>query len=164
MILFDTNILVTFAKIEKLYLLLELFLGQPLAITPNVLTEINKAKSLNYVHAEKILSFVQEGNITVLQPTEEELIFSVQLPDNFGFGERDSIAMAKKRDYIFLTNERRIVKFCEKEGIACLWLDQLLRMLWRENILSKEQVRELIMEIERYDRLIIMAKESIFTD
>ncbi len=164
MILIDTNILVTFATVGKLPLLLQLFSGQQIAITPNVLSEINKAKSLNYAHAEKILNFVQEKRIAVIQPTEDELTFSAQLPDNFGLGERDSIAIARKRDYIFLTNERRIVRFCEKEGIICLWLDQLLRLFWREGILSKEQVRDLIVEIEKYDRIIIVAKENIFVD
>ncbi len=49
MILIDTNILSTFAKIDRLDLLEEVF-GE-MHISPNVLDEVKRAEELGYSHA-----------------------------------------------------------------------------------------------------------------
>lgn len=164
MVLADTNILSTFALIDKLILLLDLFKEEQLSISPNVFNEITEAQTAGYAHADKILELIKTGKITCLTPTKNELLFSMDLPMNFGAGERDSLAMARERNLVLLTNERKVINYCQKEGIECIWLEKLLRFLWRDNLLSKGQVEELIKEIELKDKVVITSRDEIFKD
>lgn len=164
MIIVDTNILSTFARVNKLSLLFELFKHDEIAISPNVLQEINDTKARNFSYAEKLINLINENKIKVISLKQEEELLAYNLPTNFGSGEKDSIAVAKKRNCLFLTNERKLINYCQREEIDCLWLDKLLRVLWRDNILTKEQVRELIDEIEEKDSLIITSKDEILAD
>ncbi len=49
------------------------------------------------------------------------------------------------------------------EETQCLLLPHLLKSLWKENILNKEDVKELITEIESKDNIVIADKDSIFS-
>jgi hypothetical protein len=46
--------------------------------------------------------------------------------------------------------------------MACLWLTILLGSLWEERIMTKEQVKKLVEEIEEKDRIVFTSKEDIF--
>jgi hypothetical protein len=76
-------------------------------------------------------------------------------------GELDSIAIVYHRKTIFVSNEKKVLNFCEKEKIIALSLNVLLRSLWEEKILTKTQVKALMEEIEAKDNLIIHSKEEI---
>lgn len=164
MALFDTNILSTFALIDKLSLLWSLFDDETVHISPNVFTEITNAKIAGYLHADKILNAILEERIKLLIPTEEEIFLSKELPISFGYGERDSLIMAKERNLVFVTNERRIINYCQGEKINCLWLEKILRSLWKEFFLSKEEVKIIMDEIEEKDKIIIPLKEEVLKD
>lgn len=58
MILVDTNILSTFAKVDRLDLLIKMF-GK-MHISPNVFEEVKRAEELGYPHAENILAWVKD--------------------------------------------------------------------------------------------------------
>lgn len=164
MVLLDTNILSTFALIDRLSLLWSLFENDLIYISPNVFTEVTKAKIAGYSHADKILNAIKEDKIKLLIPTKEEILLSMELPINFGYGERDSVIMAKKREMTFVTNERRIINYCQNEKINCLWLEKILRFLWKEQLLSKEEVERIMDEIEEKDKIIIPLKEEVLKD
>ncbi len=164
MILLDTNILSTFAAIYKLQLLEQIFSGKELAISVNVLKEIKIGREKGYMHLEKVLVYTLEKKIVLLETTNEEEKIASELPSVFGPGERDSIAIAKSRDYIFVTNEEKAIKYCLREGITCFWLNVLLRALWSENIMSKEEVKALISLIEQKDRIKIKDVNDIFEE
>lgn len=161
MILVDTNILSTFAKIDRLDLL-EKVLGE-MHISPNVLDEVKRAEELGYSHAKKILKLIRKGKIKISCPREEEVDFMDKIPSSFGRGERDCVAMALKRDALIVTNERKVLNYSEENAIAHVRLNTILRKLWRDDIMGKEEVRDLILEIEEKDNLIVTDKESIFT-
>ena len=61
MILLDTNILSTFAKIERLELLFSVFNTRKLFISPNVFNELIDARRLGYKHVESIFDLIREG-------------------------------------------------------------------------------------------------------
>lgn len=164
MVLIDTNILSTFALIDRLSLLWSLFEDNLIYISPNVFTEVTKAKIAGYSHADKILNVIKEDKIKLLIPTKEEILLSMELPMNFGYGERDSVIIAQRRGMVFVTNEKKIIKYCQNEKIGCLWLEKILRSLWKENILSKEEVKIIMDEIEAKDNLIIPLKDEILKD
>lgn len=161
MILVDTNILSTFAKIDRLDLLEEV-LGE-MHISPNVLDEVKRAEELGYPHAEKILGWVKKDKILISCPQDDEVKLLDEVPFSFGRGERDCVAMALKRNALIVTNERKVLNYCKKKGIAHVRLNTLLRKLWKDEIMSQDEVRELIDEIEENDNLVVTEKKSIFS-
>ncbi len=161
MILIDTNILSTFAKIDRLDLLEEVF-GE-MHISPNVLDEVKKAEELGYSHAEKILELIRVGKIHISCPKEYEVELMDKIPSSFGRGERDCVAMALKRDALIVTNERKVLNYCEENRVAHVRLNTILRKLWKDDIMVEKEVRDLIHKIEENDNLIVADKESIFS-
>lgn len=163
MIIVDTNILSTFGKVDKFNLLLNIF-EEEFYISPNVLEELKEADKLGHGYVRKILSFISEGRIKVVSLSDEMFDLMKDLPRSFGLGERDSIAAAKINKASFVTNENKLLNFCEREGITAISLNSILRYLWKEGILTKEQVKHLIEEIETKDNIIIMSKEEIIEE
>tara|TARA_Y100000310_G_scaffold278560_1_gene297055 strand:- start:701 stop:1201 length:501 start_codon:yes stop_codon:yes gene_type:complete len=164
MILVDTNILSTFAKIDKLDLLLRLLEDYDACISPNVFEELNKANELGYSYVKKVFDLIDGQKIQIVSPQRDEFLLSQKLPKGFGSGERDSLAITKSRNLIFLTNDKKIINYCGKHEIDCLWLNIVLRLFWRENLLTKGEVNDLIDEIEIKDKIIITDKEGIFSE
>ncbi|HLC84503.1 MAG TPA: hypothetical protein VJH22_01800 [Candidatus Nanoarchaeia archaeon] len=164
MILLDTHILITFSLADKIDLLIDLVVGHRLGISSNVLAEIKKGQEKAYPHAALSIKYVLQSKIEVLIATTDETRFIQELPSSFGRGEQDSVSIAKHRKGIFLTNEKRIINYCERERISCITLEMILRSLWEEGIQTKEQVKRLIDDIEQRDNLVISSKEEIFSE
>ena len=162
MILVDTNILSTFGKVGRIKLLFELFQTK-LSVSSNVFCEISIAYEKGYSFAESVLDCIKNEKIDVVAVEQEDLFSMLDLPRSFGPGERDSIAICENRGYVFLSNEKKVYNYCKKHGIQCLLLPHLLKSLWKENILNKEDVKELITEIESKDNIVIVDKDSIFS-
>ena len=162
MILVDTNILSTFGKVSGMKLLFELFQAK-LSISSNVFCEISIAYEKGYYFAQSVLDCIKNEKIDVVAVNQEDLFYMLGLPKSFGPGERDSIAICENRGYVFLSNEKKVYNYCKKHGIQCLLLPHLLKSLWKENILNKEDVKELITKIESKDNIVIADKDSIFS-
>ncbi len=160
----DTNIISTFAKVERLDLLSILFKGLTVAISGSVYIEIRHAEEKGYLFCKGIMDLVHQRKLQVISPSPEEYLSSKTLPKSFGLGERDSIAIAINRKVVFVTNEKKVVNYCEKKGVDVLTLNQLLRALWELKIISKDDVRELIDDMENKDNLIITSKEDILSE
>ena len=86
------------------------------------------------------------------------------LPHSFDAGERETIAVARSRGYTILTNETHVKNWCERSMIAYLDLPRILRALWRTNLLTKEQARRLVEQIEIKDRVVFKNQEAIFEE
>jgi predicted nucleic acid-binding protein len=164
MILVDTNILSTLAKVGKLDLLFRLFTQEKIGIVPSVYEEIQIGIEKGYDILQSILDFVKQGHIHLVPLSEEELIAKASLPRSFDEGEREVGAVAKQRQWTILTNENLVKNWCQREKIPCIDLSTLLRALWRTGIMLKEEVAVLINEIENKDRLVFKNKEQILTD
>ncbi len=61
-----------------------------------------------------------------------------------------------------LTNDKRARNFCRESSIPCLDLPAILRGLWVRQVMSKEQVRQLLRQIETEQGMVIKNKEAIF--
>ncbi|MAF35671.1 hypothetical protein CL622_00955 [archaeon] len=164
MILLDTNILSTFARIDRFDLLYDIFEDSQLYISPNVYMEIKHAEIIGYIHAKKVIDALDQEKITIIHLSRQAKKEIPSLPKSFGKGELDSVAIAKSNKSIFITNEKKVVNYCQKNQIDVITLNSLLRYLWEEKILTKQQVKDLIDEIELKDRLVITAKKEIFDE
>ena len=164
MILSDTNILSTFAKIDRLSLLLQLFERAKMGVVPAVYEELQKGVSSGYVPLQAAIALIQQGQIALLVPTAQEIFEKDDLPDSFDAGERETLAVAKSRRYPILTNETHVKNWCKRAGIGYWDLPGVLRALWRTKLLTKEQAQGLIEQIETKDRIVFKNKEQIFQE
>ena len=81
---------------------------------------------------------------------------------SLGSGERESIAICKRLNSIFVSNGRRVKHHCRENGVDCVNLADILRTLWELGILMQADVRKIIAEIEGKDNLKFRATDTIF--
>lgn len=163
-VLVDTNILSTFAKIDRLKLLFEIMDREKLYISTSVLQGLDNAKRVWYDFVRLIFEFINNEKISVLSLNEEETELYLSLPDSFGDGERESIAISKCRGYIFSSNENRVKNYCDKNDIKIVDLPTLLRRAWNTGLKEKEKVRDIVEAIEKQDSIIFKDKSIIFEE
>lgn len=164
MLLADTNILSTFAKIDQLPLLLRLFDAQRIGVVPAVYAEFQAGLNKGYADLQTVVKLIQQGRIDLVTPTAQEVFQKDVLPASFDAGERETLVVAKSRGYAVLTNETQIKNWCKRDEIKYWDLPGLLRALWRTGLASREQVRSLIDQIEAKDRIIFRNKEAILQE
>ena len=63
-----------------------------------------------------------------------------------------------------MTNEKKVINYCGREGIGYITLNHILRLLWDVGILSKDEVKNLVGEIETKDRIVITSREGVFEE
>lgn len=164
LILADTNILSTFAKIGRILLLLELFRSGGVGVTPAVYEEMQVGVTKGYVALQAVTILVQHGQIILVAPTVEEILYKNLLPASFDLGERETLAVARARSWGILTNENQVKHWCRREQVEYWDLPGILRALWRNRLMEKAQVQALIDEIEAKDRIVFRNKTQILTE
>jgi predicted nucleic acid-binding protein len=70
-----------------------------------------------------------------------------------GAGEQESIAIARVRGGIELSNESRVAHHGRTHGVPCVRLPDILRALWMEGIVSQQEVQEIIRDLQVKDRM-----------
>ena len=160
MIVFDTDMVSTFGKLRRLDLFKEMFPGKKLVISPGVYQELYRAKEIGHTFVDYVLNSVE---LTPL--TKEELNFVKKLgKTSLGLGEKECLAICKKRDYVLLTNDSQAKNKCKEKDVDFIDLHAFLRKLWKSEIRGKGEVAKLIDEIETRDKVKIKDKEMIFRD
>lgn len=162
MILADTSILSTFARVDALELLWELFPGRALAITPAVFREILEAIAQGCTWLVRVPALVKSGRLQLSAPRPAEILAAEALPDSLGLGEREAIALCQAQGWAFLTNDRRARNYCKEVGVEAFDLAGLLRALWTSGIRSENFARGLIKRMEQAEGLVFKNKELIF--
>lgn len=153
LIISDTNILSSFAAADALSLLTELFSDYTLHIPLAVEKELEVALDYGKTHVERVFQALEAGDIQRITPTETERKLMPALPHKLHAGEREGIVICQTRKLPFLSNDRRAVNYCDKNGIRAIPLVVVLRSLWTEKILSKQEVRELIETMAKVEKL-----------
>jgi predicted nucleic acid-binding protein len=153
MILVDTDVLCALAKIDRLPVLFALFQRPSFSITPGVLAELTHSLAMGRPYAEGVFVFIGDGRLQVVSLTPEEIILRDTLSDTLGAGERESIAVAKARDGMVISNESRVAHYCNQLEIPCVRLPDILRALWVESIASKQEVQTIIGDLQVKDRM-----------
>jgi hypothetical protein len=141
------------AKVARLPLLFLLFQKPQLQITPGIFRELAHSLSLGRLYAEAILNLVASGQVEVIPLTQEEITFCSSLPYSMGTGERESIAIARERRGTVLSNKSRVAHWCRQHQIPCVRLPDIRRALWVEGIVSKQEVQDIITDLQVKDRM-----------
>ena len=160
-LVFDTDILSTFGKIRRLDLLKKLFPNVRFSVPSSVYNELLKARERGYEFVDYI---IESGILEVTPLNREELEFLGKLREeqrSLGLGELEGISICKHREYILVTNDITAKKVCDQYGIKFVDLSMILKSLLEVKILMSDELRALIDEIERKDRVIIKDKDVI---
>lgn len=161
MIIFDTDILSMFAKIDEVELLNLLF-KEDIAVTPKIRDEILVPFEYGYSFPLRVISKVK-----TLPLSREALEEYERLRQNFalGKGELEAIAYCKTEGCMFATNDAKARELAIKEGVTVISLQAILKALWRGNIKSKEEVKQILARIKEADNLYVSSKvESAIFD
>jgi len=165
MIVADTNILSTFARIGRLDLLFAVAETEIFYLPPAVAREINVGLQKGLVFLRPIVDGLTGGTeFDALDLTAEEKSLADAMPASLNAGERECIAVCVKRSEAkLLTNDKRARNYCQANHLPCLDLKLILRQLWKANHCAKGEVRTLIEEIEKGEpRMVIKGKNEIF--
>jgi predicted nucleic acid-binding protein len=165
MIVPDTNILSTFARVGRLELLFAVAETEALHLCPAVVQEVEAGLRKGLGFLQPIADGVTSGaKFYALNLTNEEMLFAATLPASLNAGERECIAVCAKRSGAkLLTNDKRARNYCDTHQLFCLDLKQILRRLWQASHCAKEEVRSLIKDIETSEPgMAIKGKDEIF--
>ena len=162
MIFVDTDILSIFAKIQRLTLLFIVFDQEVLNIAFAVENEIKTGASKGFRFSEDIITLQTQRRIQTYHATTIDQGFINSLPQTLGAGESESMALCKRLSATFASNDRRVMHHCQTNGIHCINLVDILRLLWELQILSQTDVRKIITEIETEDRFKFRSIDPIF--
>ncbi len=156
-VVIDTDVLSTFAKINKLELLQRPFPKSAIILTPNVYKEIKKGVKLGIVKYSQPARFYR----IKLDLSEKRLIREIRERRKIGSGDAECIAVAKQRNCLLITNDHEVEAEADLLSVRYLNLPLLLRELWKSKVIQKHQVVELMKEIEEKDRVVIKNKGLI---
>ncbi|MDZ7289408.1 MAG: hypothetical protein ONB44_11110 [candidate division KSB1 bacterium] len=164
MIVADTSILSTFARIQRVELLFAVAETDSLYLAPAVIKELKGGlqKSLNFL--QPIIHDLAGGTrFYAVDLTPDEKSLTNTLPSSLNAGERESIALCLKRiGSKLLTNDKRAHNYCKANHIPSLDLKLVLRQLWKSNHCTKEEVCSLMEEIEKNEPgMFIKGKDEI---
>ncbi|MEA1957387.1 MAG: hypothetical protein U9N01_03410 [Euryarchaeota archaeon] len=163
-LVFDTDVLSTFGKIRRLDLLKKLFPNVRFFVPSSVYNELFKARERGYEFVDYV---IESGLLEVIPLNKEELEFLGRLKEerrSLGLGELEGLSICKRREYILVTNDITAKKICDRYEIEFVDLSMILKSLLAAKILTSNEVRVLITEIERKDRVTIKDRDDILTE
>ena len=162
MVVFDTDILSMFAKIDAIYLLKRLF-NEKVVITSKIRDEISVPLEYGYTFPLKVIS-----TIRTVPLTNHVLEEYVRLQENLslGKGELEAIAYCKTEKCIFATNDIKAREFAKSEGVFVISLQAILRALWKKKISSKKETKRILERIKEADSLAVSrdVEKAIFDE
>jgi len=151
----DTNILSSLAAGDSLHLLFLLFPPSQISIPPAVLDELQAGLVHGHTHVESVLQEIANNKIKVLPLSRQEKRFIKSLPAKLNAGECEAIALSQNRKARLLSNDKRAVRYCRKQGVLVVDLSDMLRLLWIRDIISKREVEMLIDKMAKVEKLIL---------
>jgi predicted nucleic acid-binding protein len=144
----DTDIISTFAKVNRLDILGELF---EVVIPPSVRSELAKGR---------IDTRPLKAAVTKLAKEEMKALKAADV--RLGRGEKECFVIAKNRAIPLASNDRVVCLLCRKEDVGFFTLPRILRLAILERAITREEAKNLVKEIEHEERTVIRGKDEIF--
>jgi len=104
------------------------------------------------------LQAINSGDIQVLDLSATEQRIAQGLPTKLNDGECEAIALAQNRKARLLSNDKKAVRYCRRNGIKVVDLPYLLRELWIRRIISQDEVKTLIDTMKTVENLTLSQK------
>ena len=153
-IVFDADIISTFAKIERLDVLKKIF-AEPLLFPDAVHDDLLRALDAGHNYIQPALKAC--GHVSL---NEAELRFvEMRYGKTLGLGELECIAICFFRKHSFASNDRKAQQEAKKQGITVITLSDILWMIKEKT--TNEELRQIIQAIEEKDNTTIKGKELL---
>jgi predicted nucleic acid-binding protein len=158
MIILDCDIASCLAKINRMDLLGAAFPDFEVYITESVSIELLRASRAGFSFPDRVFK-----SIPVVSLNQDERTMLQDMPQNrsIHFGEAEGLILSKNRNAIFLTNDSRAVRYCRDNDTKVLDLRDILLILFKRGALTREEMKDLIRDIEDMDNIFIKDKSSI---
>jgi len=158
----DADILSALVKIGRFEQFLRAFNVQVVFVPSMVYQELQTCavspKRMLQRLARNIEQLVDTGKIECIEPTDVELAFAANLPECFGRGERQAIAICFNRGgLVLLSNEVLVKLYCDIFAIKCLTMPFIVRALWLQNIITAGQVDTVLGQLKQATRMQLKA-------
>lgn len=148
-VLFDTNVLSHFAKIQRLPLLLQAFAdahqAKQLHISPVIRRELETGVQHGAVYLQKALQLIEDGDIQIIRPTKADQQFIKSLPAKLAAGEAEAIALCHRLNLVFISHDRKAINYCERTGITSVKFEVLVNRLKVAGLLTESEIEEMLM-------------------
>ena len=164
MIISDSNILSSFAAARSLPLLFAVVGEDTIYISPAVYRELQEGLVRGLSYLSGILELIESKRIRLLAVTDQDWEQMALLPVSFGDGEREAVAMCIRVKATLLSNEKRVVNYCDRSGVVCLNLKTLLKMLWSDDIASKSKVKTMMKRMAKIEGFVFKNPQEVFAD
>lgn len=134
-----------------------LFKKSNILIAPSVYKEIRRATQLG------LLSYSPSPQFSKikLNSVERKLTKEIHARRKLGQGDCECLIIAKQRRCLLLTNDHEAQREANSLLIDYINLPLILRELWKTDLMTREQVVELVKEIETKDSIIIKSLDLI---
>ena len=159
-IILDTDIASAFAKVQKIVILKELFSRYELAICPAIYEELVVSQEYGYSFPCQIFE-----NIKILSPTNSEISDYHHLMNTkktLGKGELEALCICRRRQGIFSSMDAAALKFAGTCDIQTLSIHSILRSFWVSGCMTRDEVKDLIEEIENIENTTLSDSHLIF--
>lgn len=158
----DTDILSIFAKTGRLGLLEEAFPNAEFSISESVYDELMVSKENGFSFPDRIFNLCK-----IVTLNEEEIKLYKKLKENpkyFLLSKADlrTLILAEKRNLPLLSNDKHLLKKADKEKVLALDIYDIFKIIYREEILSEQKVRETLAGMEEKDNAQFKEKKKIF--
>lgn len=161
-ILFDTDILSTFAKADAIQYLETLFSNNRLLITPEVYSELKVPKEYGYDFPDQIFNSQRFELVQLTDGEIEEFKSNLLDVSTIHSGELEAITIAINRGYMFCSKDAKALNYATAHGVEVLYFHTVLKALWRFDVLTQGEVEELMNTMEQADNMVIKNRDIVF--
>jgi len=131
-VVFDTNVLSIFVKDNRAGLLLQTFAyshkTNQLYVSPAIKHELEVGLQNGVTYLQTALELIENGDIQIIYPTEEDKLFMDSLPPKLNAGEAEAIALCYRLDLTFVSHDRKAFN----------------EMLKQQNLLTESDIAEML--------------------
>jgi predicted nucleic acid-binding protein len=145
----NNTVLSNFASIGRLDILKQTF--RILRISEEVWLEIKKGLETGYSYQYETLKATQDKDawIKVVMVDDKERSDFVEFSQKLGYGESSSIAIARHRDWVFLTDDKRARGLATKKGVSVVGSVGLLKSAVDRELLELLEADKLLVKMIR---------------
>lgn len=133
-------------------------------IPPSVHRELLDGLAHGVSYLAEAVRLVENGKLKVLEITEQDRQQMVSLPTSFGLGEKEGVVLCSREQAFLLSNEKRVVNYCLRNDITCLDLKALLRLLWKDGLVSQAKVKTIMVRMTKVEDIVFKTTKEIFAD
>lgn len=149
MIIFDTDIVSLFAKADSLVLLSQILPDFQFAITAKIREELSVPLLYGYNFPQNIFN-----QFVTLIPTEPEYLLYGLMRETYnslGKGEIEAICIAKTRQYLFASNDKKALEIALQEKVVVINSYTILKVAYEKKILDRSEITRLLKRFEEKD-------------